>query len=39
MIYATAVIVLMVFCPSGLLGVWGRLRDRFFAQARSRVPT
>lgn len=28
MIYATAVIVLMVFCPSGLIGVWGRLRDR-----------
>jgi branched-chain amino acid transport system permease protein len=25
MIYALAVIVLMVFCPSGLIGIWGRL--------------
>lgn len=27
-IYATAVIVLMVFCPSGLIGLGRRLRDR-----------
>lgn len=29
-IYATLVIVLMVFCPSGLIGLWARVRDRFF---------
>lgn len=29
MIYAVMVIVLMVFCPSGLIGLGGRLRDRF----------
>ena len=29
MIYAALVIVLMAFCPSGLMGVWGQLRDRF----------
>ena len=28
MIYAVMVILLMVFCPSGLLGLWGRLRER-----------
>lgn len=30
MIYATMVIVLMVFCPTGLIGVWGRVRDRLW---------
>jgi branched-chain amino acid transport system permease protein len=29
MIYAVLVIALMAFCPSGLIGVWGKLRDRF----------
>jgi branched-chain amino acid transport system permease protein len=29
MIYATAVIALMVFCPTGLIGIGKRLRDRF----------
>ena len=29
MIYAAAVIALMVFCPTGLMGVGQRLRDRF----------
>lgn len=28
MIYAAAVIVLMIFCPSGLVGLWMRLRSR-----------
>lgn len=31
MIYAGAVIVLMVVCPEGLIGLGGRLRDRFQA--------
>ncbi len=30
MIYAVTVVVLMVFCPSGLIGIWGRIRDKFF---------
>ena len=29
MIYATLVIVLMAVCPSGLIGIWGKLRERF----------
>lgn len=32
MIYAVLVVVLMIFCPSGLVGVWGRVRDRFSAR-------
>jgi branched-chain amino acid transport system permease protein len=28
MIYAALVIVLMAFCPSGLIGIWSRVRDR-----------
>ncbi len=32
MIYATFVIVLMVFCPTGLIGLIGRVRDRFRAR-------
>lgn len=35
-IYATAVIVLMVFCPSGLIGLYGRLRDRLLPKRRER---
>jgi branched-chain amino acid transport system permease protein len=31
-LYAGSVIVLMVFCPTGLIGVYGRLRQRFFPQ-------
>ncbi len=31
-LYAASVIVLMVFCPTGLIGVYGRIRDRLFPQ-------
>ncbi len=30
MIYAALVILLMTFCPSGLMGLWVRLRDRLW---------
>ena len=36
-IYATFVIVLMVFCPSGLIGLWGRLRDKLFPKTQVRA--
>lgn len=29
-IYAASVIALMVYCPTGLIGVYGRIRDRLF---------
>jgi branched-chain amino acid transport system permease protein len=35
-IYATAVIVLMVFCPAGMIGVGARLRNRFFPRTQAR---
>jgi branched-chain amino acid transport system permease protein len=35
-IYAALVIVLMVFCPSGLIGVYGRLRDKLFPKTELR---
>ena len=37
MIYAVAVIVLMVFCPSGLIGLWSRLRERMWAKPVARA--
>jgi branched-chain amino acid transport system permease protein len=36
MIYAAAVIVLMVFCPSGLIGMGGQIRDRFWPKKVAR---
>ncbi|MGA7973926.1 MAG: branched-chain amino acid ABC transporter permease [Pseudolabrys sp.] len=36
-IYSAAVIALMVFCPSGLIGIWGRLRDRFGRKPMTRA--
>lgn len=36
-IYAAAVIVLMVFCPAGLIGISARIRDRFFARTTTRA--
>lgn len=36
MIYAATVITLMVFCPSGLIGLYGRLRDRFIPKTEVR---
>jgi len=35
-IYASAVIVLMVYCPSGLIGVYGKIRNRLFPRKQSR---
>jgi branched-chain amino acid transport system permease protein len=35
-IYASAVIVLMVFCPTGLIGLYNRLRDRLFPKQEVR---
>lgn len=35
-IYAVAVIVLMVFCPTGLIGLYGRLRDKLFPKTHAR---
>jgi branched-chain amino acid transport system permease protein len=37
MIYATMVIVLMVFCPSGVLGLSGRLRDLIWRRTITRA--
>ena len=37
MIYAVAVIVLMVFYPSGLIGLWGRLRERMWGKPVARA--
>ena len=31
-IYSALVIVMLVFVPSGLIGVWGRLREKFWPQ-------
>ncbi len=36
-IYALMVIVLMVFCPSGMLGLWDRLRDRIWRKTVTRA--
>jgi len=36
MIYAAAVIVLMVFCPSGFLGLGGRLKHKFWPRTQVR---
>ncbi|MCB1420743.1 MAG: branched-chain amino acid ABC transporter permease [Notoacmeibacter sp.] len=35
-IYATFVITLMVFCPSGLIGLYGRVKERFFPKTQVR---
>ncbi|MFZ2101997.1 MAG: branched-chain amino acid ABC transporter permease [Oricola sp.] len=35
-IYATTVIVLMVFCPSGLIGLSGKVRDKLLPKKRVR---
>ncbi|SIR11863.1 branched-chain amino acid ABC transporter permease [Bosea sp. TND4EK4] len=35
-IYSGLVIVMLVFVPSGLIGIWGRLRDRFRPQRQMR---
>ncbi|NQW00685.1 MAG: branched-chain amino acid ABC transporter permease [Rhodospirillales bacterium] len=35
-LYATLVIVLMVFCPSGLIGVGSRIRDKLWSRTRDR---
>jgi len=37
MIYAAAVIALMVYCPTGLIGVGRRLRDRFRPKREARA--
>ena len=29
-IFSVLVIVLMVFCPSGLIGLWGKVQDKLF---------
>lgn len=36
-IYAAMVIVLMVFCPSGLIGVYGKVRDKLFPKTEVRA--
>ena len=35
-IYALLVILMMVFVPEGLVGIWARLRDRFWTRNRLR---
>lgn len=37
MIYAVLVVVLMAFCPSGLIGLWGRLRGRLWRRSIERA--
>ncbi|MFD1327779.1 branched-chain amino acid ABC transporter permease [Mycoplana ramosa] len=36
-IYSALVIVMLVFVPSGLIGVWGKLRERFWPRHRLRA--
>ncbi len=36
-IYSALVIVMLVFVPSGLIGIWGRLRDRFWPRRQVRA--
>lgn len=35
-IYSGLVVVLMIFCPTGLIGLWDRARDRFRPQRKVR---
>jgi branched-chain amino acid transport system permease protein len=35
-IYSALVIVMLVFVPAGLMGVWGRVRDRFWPKSQLR---
>lgn len=37
MIYAAAVIVLMILCPTGLIGLWDRLRGKLFPKRTMRA--
>lgn len=36
-IYSALVIVMLVFVPSGLIGVWGRLREKFWPRQQVRA--
>lgn len=36
-IYSALVIVMLVFVPSGLIGVWGRVRDKFWPKQQVRA--
>ena len=35
-IYSALVIVMLVFVPSGLIGIWGRLREKFWPRQQAR---
>ncbi len=36
-IYSTLVIVMLIFVPSGIIGIWGRIRDRFIVRPVARA--
>jgi branched-chain amino acid transport system permease protein len=36
-IYAVLVIVMLVFVPSGLIGIWARIREQFIARPVARA--
>jgi branched-chain amino acid transport system permease protein len=36
-IYAVLVIVMLIFVPTGMIGIWGRIRDRFIARPVARA--
>jgi branched-chain amino acid transport system permease protein len=36
-IYSALVIVMLIFVPSGMIGIWGRIRDRFIVRPVARA--